>query len=134
MYRILLIKFGYHRKFKKFQAMYLILAFSLLSHLLIFKIFTLGLTPQATFAYNCFCEENSSRDHRSEFVKNVIRSTDVVIFATITLGEMTIYVIISYELYKHNKLMKMALRQDEIQYAQWGLIRFRTVYDYFKQY
>ena len=67
-------------------------------------------------------------------MKNVIRSTDVVIFATITLGEMTIYVIISYELYKHNKLMKMALRQDEIQYAQWGLIRFRTVYDYFKQY
>ena len=129
----MIIKFGYHRKFKKFQAMYLILAFSLLSHLLIFKIFTLGLTPQATFAYNCFCEENSSKDHRSEFVKNVIRSTDVVIFAIITLGEMTIYVIISYELYKHDKLMKMVLRQDEIKYARWGLIRFRTVCNYFKQ-
>ena len=97
--------------------MYLILAFSILSYLLMFKIFTMGLTPQATFAYNCFCKENSSWDHVSDFVKNVIRSTDVMILAIMTLGEMTIYFIISYELYNHDKLMKMVLRQDDIRYA-----------------
>ena len=57
---------------------------------------------------------SGQEDTTPPYVKEIIKISAIPGLIVFTLIEISIYVLISYELYKHDKLMKMVLRPDAI--------------------
>ena len=76
-----------------------------LSYAILFRLVTIGIKPKAKLVYSCF---HDSSDTRS--VEGILE----MILGFMTILEMAIYISISYDLFKHDKLMKMVLPKEVI--------------------
>ena len=107
IYRLFLVKFPcvMAEAKQRFKIMALIQAICILFYAIIFVGVTVGVTAKASLVFSCFHMASSSMK---------ITEGLVMILMSMTLLEMVIYGTISYELYKHDKLMKMVLSDEVI--------------------
>ena len=110
VYRLLLIKCPYWiNGFGKFKTMLLIQAACFTLYLGTFKLIALGIKPKATFVYSCLHEGSSGhQDHVP--TRHLVMS----MIGLLTVAEMVIYGFISHELFMHDKLMRLILREEVI--------------------
>ena len=74
-----------------------------------FKLIALGIKPKATFVYSCLHEGSSGhQDHVPTW--HLVMS----IIGLLTVAEMIIYGVISHELFMHDKLMRLVMREEVI--------------------
>ena len=64
--------------------------------------------------FTCHKYFSGQEDTISLYVKDIIKISSIPWLMMFTLIEISIYILISYELYKHDKLMKMVLPPDAI--------------------
>ena len=106
IYRLFLIKFPLTMTVAKarFKTMAVIEALCVLSYAILFKWYQAKI--KAKLFHDCFHEVGSSDLMTIE--------TIVTTLSLVTIMEMVIYCFITYELYKHNKLMKMILSDEAV--------------------
>ena len=72
-----------------------------------FKLIALGIKPKATLVYSCLHEGSSgNQDHVPTW------HLVVSMIGLLTLTEMIIYGVISHELFMHDKLMRLIMREE----------------------
>ena len=67
----------------------------------------------ANYPYNYICFQDQE-DSIPPHIKDLIKILSIPALTVFSLAEISMYCLISYELYKHDKLMTMVLRPDAI--------------------